>query len=689
LYISTLLSNALGIACLREILHPQAGAASLTAGQFGCAKAALHALGGQTLGLAVKLLFLLAAFYAANARVYFRRYVDLGPEHRAQRARIADLAARFYPGTTLAVARARSGRSTKTHTAGTARKPHVVFSSEDLACLVSPDPARRRLFDAVVLHELAHVNAGDLRRYQWARAVRALVIVQVGLCLMVFAITPHSLAGVAVLQIVVLAVTAELVVRAFLRARESWADVRAAAADRVSLEFAAALARNGSKGSPFATHPTRAQRLSALREPATLLRFPAWYSLGAGFLGGLALSMFTFVIGELYWGTKLAGQEAAVAVYVAGIPLVVALCLGTWRQVWADQISGQPSRSAAHTVALAGGLFVGQYASPLFTFARGFFVPSEIVPIAAATAVTALALIRWPTAVAAGWFPPAIPGLDEGLGDVSATFRGMKPVGIVVAFLVMGRMLAAWLLFCRLADLAVVPPYGSQLPPNLSHYSVPLLGAVLRSATAGWQAALVLSLAWILPLAPRTMSPIYRAATSSDGLARRARRHGMFWGAAALAICAVGLPISARLRVWAGLGAPLSVRSTLIVIAMVLAAATTSARIRGPLAGPYAMAAAFVTALIGLASLPVGSSGPAAQNILDVLTRGQLLAASSSVAMSCTIRTVVSCAGIRRRARWPAARIPPEPAPARRDAKPTAAAVRIVGFWTRKQTCVR
>ena len=662
LYVSSLLDNALSLSCLREIPDPRAGAASLTARQFGCAKTAINADGRQTLASTVRWLLLLSGLYAANARVHFRRIVELGPEHRAQRERIADLAIRFFPGKTLAVARARSGRSTETHTAGSARNPHIVFSSDLLARFDSSDPAQHRFFDAVVLHELAHVDAGDLRKYQFARAVRLLAVIYVGLCLIVVGVAPDLAAAVAVLQVGVLALAAELVVRAFLRAREWWADARAAAADREAIEFAAERAKKGPRGSLFATHPTPAQRVAALRGPVALLHFPAWYSLAAGFLGGLALSMFAFVIGELYWGTRLAGQEAAIAVYVAGIPLVVALCLGIWRQVWADQLSGQPSHSATHTAALAGGLFAGQYASPLFTSAGGFFALSEVLPIAVATAVSALALIRWPTAVAAGWFPPTIPDPGkEHSGDTSATFRRMKQLGIVVAFLVMGRLLAAWVLFCRLADSAVVPPHGSNLPPDLSHYGVRLLWTVLRSAADGWPAAVVLTLAWVLALAPRMMAPLYRAAASLERFATKARRHGVFWGAAALTACATGLPVPGRMRVWAGLGAPLSARWTLVVLAMALAAATTSARIRGPLAGPYAMAAAFVTALVGLASLPIGAAGPAAQSLLDVLTRGQLFAAASALVTCGTLRTVMSCASKLRDTHWPA-RTQPHPA---------------------------
>ncbi|MEV6800088.1 M48 family metalloprotease [Micromonospora rifamycinica] len=132
-------------------------------------------------------------------------------------------------------------------------------------------------FDPVVRHELAHVRARDVT---WVAAVRALVwlplpAVAVGGLLEIGAFGPNAVVAGAFLRAGLLAGLVAVLAAALLRARERAADRYAAAGDPAGA--LTALLRSGvgvdrrvwalPRGL-FARHPTAAERIRSLREPA-------------------------------------------------------------------------------------------------------------------------------------------------------------------------------------------------------------------------------------------------------------------------------------------------------------------------------------------------------------------------------------------------------------------------------------
>ncbi len=198
-------------------------------------------------------------------------------------------------------------------------------------------------FRALVLHELAHIANGDVRRTYFAQAlwyaVLGLTIVPLFIALLALIgrsllseIIAGSLDGrqlvtqtlptfaVLILQGAGTIAFAYAIWASLLRAREIYADWRAArwgveAPLTGMLEHTAAREkRTGSRGWRR-LHPTARQRLAALREPASLFRITPDLPLLAGvLLGILATGLVTFVLpGALAAGAGLGAWAVSLA----------------------------------------------------------------------------------------------------------------------------------------------------------------------------------------------------------------------------------------------------------------------------------------------------------------------------------------------------------------------------------------
>ncbi|AZP22505.1 hypothetical protein EJC51_44400 [Streptomyces aquilus] len=641
LYVNVLLTSGDIPSCIQQV-------DGLTAGHFrsqdeiDCVARSLHAMGAGALKGMGQPLLLGLMLYAAGSSLRLRTLRPLGTSHAPQARRIRALAERTDLRRRPLVFGARRGRHT-TGVGGSPRKYYIRVSNNHLAWY-ELGARRRDAFDAVILHELAHLDTGDLRRYQAARAMRRLAFAYCFAALLTLPTLADTQALLLITQMALLAVVVELLVRAFLRAREFRADARAAAVAPEGMSYSAELAAQGRKtrrglGRLLARHPDAAQRLAALRDPVSVLRFPVSHALSVGFFGGLALSVLATVFGYLYWqpGGPV-GRETSLAAMVVGAPLTVAVCLGMLRQAWADLLGRRSTRTVPLIMALACGLMVGRYVSPFFSVVADTGAGDAFWPMAVSTLLMSVIAVRWPVAVAAGWFPSDEESESRrATGDGhSGTFRVMKRIAIVVGCLLYFRVFAAWGLFGRLADSVasqvVTEPTG--LPDRLDLDGLRrLVLLVLESASGGWLAAVVLTLAWSLPLVPRLVLPTCAPPVQELRYGRRARRSGVLWAGAAWIAGLTGVFVGVELSLWAGLGIPLPNRMVLVVGSMMIASALTTVRIRGPLAGPYAMAAAFTAALVGMI-LQLGSEAgrhELSTALPHVLAAGQMLAALTTL----------------------------------------------------------
>jgi Zn-dependent protease with chaperone function len=262
----------------------------------------------------IAVLLLASLIYATHAaRLRWRR--KLRPMSREQDPQfmdaVADLAARDGISPTPAIEVGENSRSMDGQAFGFAPR-YALRLGGRLRLLFRKNPDS---FRAIVLHELAHIANGDIARTYFAQAIwyaLVLLVVMPALADILFRFTtglasvaanpsPASLYRLVVLTlptvfILLLQFSATLALAAairasLLRAREIYADLRAARwGAKAALETI--LLRHDAGGSIFRTgpwrlHPSPAERLAALEDPARLFRLSAELPFFAGALLGL------------------------------------------------------------------------------------------------------------------------------------------------------------------------------------------------------------------------------------------------------------------------------------------------------------------------------------------------------------------------------------------------------------------
>lgn len=650
LYVNVVMSGPAVPRCAEDIPGLTTGTFTSKA-EVVCVKASLRAMGEHALKRTWVPLALGALMYVAAASLRLRTLRPLEAPYAPQRRRIAELAAKLPLPRRPLIFGARHGREV-TCVGGSPRRPYIRVSNNHLAWYTLDDQ-RRAGFDAIILHELAHLDGGDLRTHQAARAMRKLALAYCFFALLTVPAFTGVQAWVLSGQLVLIAVVIELIVRAFLRARELRADAFAAAHAPDGMSYSVELAAQGQqprrgRSALLARHPEAARRLAVLRDPASILRFRLSHALGSGFLGGLAVSVLGTVVGYLYWGPGgKAGEETGAAALVVGVPVAVVFCLGMLRHSWGELLGSAHPRTSLLVTSMAGGLVAGHYASPFFSVFADTGAASAALPIALFSWLIAIVAVRWPVAVAHGWFPAEAEGGDRraAADGHSRVFRLMKWFAVAVGCLVYFRLLAAWGLFARLAEsvAAHATNLPTGLPPRLDLEGLRQIALlVMESAAGGLVPVMALTLAWALPLAPRVLSPFHAPAARAQWFGRRARRSAVLWTLTTFIAGLLGMPATDGLRIWAGLGTPLPQRVALLVGAMVVTAVVTTIRVPGPLAGPYAMAAACTAALTGIALLSCTDSGRRGlpDALPHLLAGGQLLAGLATVAVGGTKRVL-------------------------------------------------
>ncbi|MGW7412331.1 M48 family metalloprotease [Streptomyces sp. NPDC054863] len=320
----------------------------------------------------------------------------------------------------------------------------------------------RRAFAAIMRHELAHVKADDL----WSHCIMMVLRAQnvaIGAFFLVAVTVSDSSAHesmVVTIRIVALVLIAELVSRAFLRAREHAADARSTAYDAAAMST---VLRDGpcAPGPPgrhmkrLLRHPTSRERRATLLDPDVLLSSSVGHVLLAGALAGIALSTLQDLL--LRWADPKSSPDTPIAAGLVG---------GSY---------------AAASTRLGGVEATG--------------IPLRVSTLLA-TAASAVLLCGWLLVVAASWrrWHPANAHLR------TALWLGVPAAGIVGSWLV--ALSWTWAMRLRAIDLGCVGDAAREQPVCLS--SSPELD-VTRSVAETFgpgPALVVVIVAAALPLLP-------------------------------------------------------------------------------------------------------------------------------------------------------------------------------------------
>jgi Zn-dependent protease with chaperone function len=435
--------------------------------------------------------------------------------------------------------------------AGLANEPAFLWNPLDASCggLAFGRPGRRfvalsgglatklwtdpELFRAVVLHELAHLRNGDVDK---AYLMVAIWWSFVATALVPFAITlAWSDPGVALrrgLSIAALAVVVYLLRNAALRARETYADVRASAwppalggLDRALPEEVAP--GRGPASWPvhvrrwWSRHPTPSTRRAAIRDTSALFGTSFWFAAGTGLAGSLALLGVQAVVDLLVPGL---GDWTGALLFASLIVGVTGLAL--WRSAFlASARGGRVDGVWRSGVALAGGVALGDLLSLSATASIPAGFDLSGAPLLVFDMVWyglllagCIFFLRWVVACASAWLPVmathqsprrTLAGVVPPAALVLAV--GLEFLFSIVAVRATGGILPASLAAKGLSAVSGAPiPVGPYLDAALA-----LAYLVLRVATSPFFYAAV-QLLWLMPLAAwlfrRRAAPVRGAA---------------------------------------------------------------------------------------------------------------------------------------------------------------------------------
>jgi Zn-dependent protease with chaperone function len=227
----------------------------------------------------------------------------------------------------------------------------------------------RVLFEPVLLHEFAHIRHRDVTWGWFARAAW-------------YAVTPVLLASIALPALqgdwsyfwsyawraVLLAVLAQLLIRGYLRARETDADLRAALILRDTASITAAISGSTpakyNRRSLLAFHPAAEKRVGALLDPASTVRIGFTDGFTAALLATLAGGVFLGVARNLLYdlndGISLSdlvsiGLSQAILGFAVGGGLLRATVVG--------RVTGRPVSATGPALGVGAGVAAGLLAT--------------------------------------------------------------------------------------------------------------------------------------------------------------------------------------------------------------------------------------------------------------------------------------------------------------------------------------
>ncbi|MFD8597101.1 M48 family metalloprotease [Kitasatospora sp. NPDC059646] len=302
---------------------------------------------------------------------------------------------------------------------GRVGRRHVLLS-RGLLQLHRSDP---EAFREIVLHELAHLRNRDVdiafvtlvcqRLFVYAIAVPMAVLTP-GAVLVSLVLLP----GGAIFQLMVavtqgaLAITVACASAAVLRSRELHADARVALwtggapALRQLLRSQQASEQYRPRRPPHRrTHPSAAERLAALANPALLFRFSAWEAFG------LALSGSLVHLKAAQWTTAAVGlgSDDVLGAAFAATALGGSLGAGIWRTTLAAHLDRTAWPGAHRTgLAVGGGLALGACMDERHFTALAMGV-ADPLPVQSSwwllLGVVGYGFVRWNAALARTWAP--------------------------------------------------------------------------------------------------------------------------------------------------------------------------------------------------------------------------------------------------------------------------------------------
>ncbi len=486
--------------------------------------------------------------------------------------------------------------SVKARAFGRFRSSYVELSGGMLSTFYRDRP----LFEAIVSHELAHLQNHDVVKTYFANALwyAYLAVVLVPAMLLLAVSAPAGgmrwLAYVAPMlgSVAVLTALVHLTRASVLRIREHLADVRASLWPGVLQTLERVLRQSvagRSRMTAFRLHPGAADRLHVLHSTDTLFRLRFWEACAVGCTAGIACADAVIWIDPLFpvelgmWGILLAGA-------VLGFPVAAAVGGDMWREAVAELArDAPPGPSGLVGLGLSAGLVVGFnlaasiVASPMRVAAGLGPSLADLAYDGVVIASVTLAL-RWMRLAARSWLSAASPDAFP-----TAAYRaGLTSMSVV-------------------AGAGVAGLWGVGVQASVSHGDLGSLAAQLLVDVLGTPGTLaVIGTVLLFPTvaatlggnrADRTWRWVFldegaariRAAPPSLGDVWTAARVGVIGGVCAAVLWAV-FALDADL-LWLGLVIALS----LAVVSVVAAARVTTLRVL------YALLAAFAAACTAVA----------------------------------------------------------------------------------------
>ncbi|MFD7897577.1 M48 family metalloprotease [Streptomyces sp. NPDC059743] len=285
--------------------------------------------------------------------------------------------------------------------------PPFLMLGPELLALRGKDESSRRIFEAVVRHEIAHLQGNDRQLYTVMTALRWSNLHAGAFIAFAVTLDPPELGRAATLvQILLLIVLGELITRAYLRFREHHADLHAGLADRDGLMTALHTDDSGAAvklQTWLRHHPVGRERLDVLEVPGRILAS----SPGLVFLGATTAGVLLATLQDMltrFYGPRDKLFSPFLCGLLVGLGLTVFLAFTLWRHQWYAGTTNVV-RIVSTAVLAAAGIPAGTWIAP-YTQVSGYGISGfPLAPSAlAALIVGMLLLCGWLTLLGALWF---------------------------------------------------------------------------------------------------------------------------------------------------------------------------------------------------------------------------------------------------------------------------------------------